>query len=151
MPNPTRRFCHRGHDTEILGRTKDRHCRACRRKDEPPGRPSERYCQRGHDTYEVGRDANYYCKECRRESDRRRSPKRRALEASISGRQGKHLSPEHIEWERARVKRWSEIITEDPFTEAGGFVGRYAEFDARYQKLEADVPLISDDEEMEMA
>jgi len=102
-------------------------------------RPLERFCRRGHDTILAGRDANYYCKECRRESDRRRDPKRRALEPPKAQRGGKHSQP--IEWERARVQRWLEIVAENPLDiniKSTQLRGR--EFESRYEKLEAGVP-----------
>jgi hypothetical protein len=102
-------------------------------------RPLERFCRRGHDTILAGRDANYYCKECRRESDRRRDPKRRALEPPRPSRRGKHTSRHPIEWERARIQRWLEITAEDPL-DKGGTQERMREFGTRYDILEADVP-----------
>jgi hypothetical protein len=105
-------------------------------------RPLERFCRRGHDTTLAGRDANYYCKECRRESDRRRDPKRRALEPPRSRRGGKHSYP--LEWERARVQRWLEITAEDPL-DKGGTQERMREFGTRYERLEADVPTPDDE------
>jgi hypothetical protein len=98
-----------------------------------------RFCKRGHDTELVGRDTNHYCKGCRRESDRRRGPKRRALELPRSGRQGKHSQRRPIEWERARIERWLEITTENPL-DKGGTQERMREFGTRYERLEASVP-----------
>jgi hypothetical protein len=104
------------------------------------GRPLERFCKRGHDTEALGRDSNYYCKGCRRESDRRRDPKRRALEAARTSRRGKHTPRYPIEWERARVERWLEIVRDDPRTNNKSTQLRGREFESRYEKLEAVVP-----------
>jgi hypothetical protein len=102
--------------------------------------PRERFCKRGHDTDVLGRDVRGYCKECRREWDRRRDPKKRAeREADRSGRGYKHTHP--IEWERARVEQWLEIVSEDPLDinlKSTQLRGR--EFQVRYDRLEAVVP-----------
>jgi len=109
------------------------------------GRQPEQFCRRGHDTFLVGRDASYECKECRRWRDRRRNPKRRALEAARGGRVPKkgYARPD---WERARVHRWLEIVSDDPLDinlKSTQLRGR--EFDIRYARLEAEVPTPDDE------
>jgi hypothetical protein len=57
---------------------------------------------------------------------------------SITGKR-KHTHP--IEWERARVERWLEIVSDDPLDinlKSTQLRGR--EFENRYEKLEAVVP-----------
>ena len=108
----------------------------------PRGRPRgsrKRFCKRGHDTITLGRDKNFYCKECRRENDRRRDPKRRALEARKTDRAHKKIQVS--EWERARVQRWYDIVADDPIVaEFNGTLARAEAFAARYERLEAAVP-----------
>jgi hypothetical protein len=97
------------------------------------GRPRERICKRGHDTEEVGRVPNNgWCRACARMAEERGG--------SITGKL-KHNHP--IEWERARVERWLEIVRDDPLTldinlKSTQLRGR--EFQVRYEKLEAVVP-----------
>jgi hypothetical protein len=55
-------------------------------------------------------------------------------------RRGQHKPRYTLEWERERVKAWYEIAAADPMPDSTGAVGRYAEFDTRYEKLEAVVP-----------
>jgi hypothetical protein len=102
-----------------------------------------RFCKRGHDTELVGRDTNYYCKGCRRESDLRR--KRREREGRPAER-GKHSQRHPLEWERARIQRWSEIVAENPITaEFNGTLARKAAFGERYERLEAQIPTPDDE------
>jgi len=100
----------------------------------------KRFCKRGHDTDDRGRDVRGYCKECRREWDRKRDPKKRAeREADRTGRGNQHNHP--LEWERARVERWLEIVRDDPLDinlKSTQLRGR--EFQVRYDRLEAEVP-----------
>ena len=99
-------------------------------------RPVERFCKWGHDTDIVGRDANFSCKECRRESDRRRSSKR----SHAPSKRGQNFS-HTIEWQRARMERWLEIVSEDPLDiNLKSTHLRSREFESRYQKLEASLP-----------
>jgi hypothetical protein len=43
-------------------------------------------------------------------------------------------------WERARVRRWLEIVRADPMYECPSTQRRYQEFKERMEQLEADVP-----------
>jgi len=87
------------------------------------GRPLERFCKRGHDTHEVGRVRNGYCKTC-----------------AYEGPYGKSKPLHDLDWERVRVARWLEIVAEDPIDEVGGTHVRMKAFEARYARLEAEVP-----------
>jgi hypothetical protein len=53
---------------------------------------------------------------------------------------GKRKHTHSIEWERARVERWLEIVTDDPMTNNKSTQLRGREFESRYEKLEAVVP-----------
>ena len=53
-------------------------------------------------------------------------------------RQGDHRHPP--EWERARVKRWLEIVSVDKMGENKSTQLRAREFEERYARLEAEVP-----------
>jgi hypothetical protein len=67
--------------------------------------------------------------------------------------QGRHRPRYSLEWERARVQRWLEIVAADPMSyrqtipgnSGGNQAKRKAEFEDRYALLEAGVP-IPDDE-----
>jgi len=105
----------------------------------------KRFCKRGHDTDVRGRDVRGYCKECRREWDRRRDPKKRAeREADRTGR-GYRGKSHPLEWERARIERWLEIVSEDPMTTVHSTQLRGRQFGERYAMLEADVPTPDDE------
>ena len=91
-------------------------------------RPKERFCKRGHDTHEVGRVRKGWCKACAYLAD------------TQGGIQGKHKPTYSPEWTRARVKRWLEIVKEDPMERKGGTRLRVREFEERYERLEAAVP-----------
>ena len=95
------------------------------------GRPKERVCKRGHDTDEVGRVPNNgWCRACAR-----------MAEARGGSIQGKHKPRYTLEWERARVSRWLEIVRDNPLDinlKSTQLRGR--EFDRRYERLEAEVP-----------
>jgi len=108
------------------------------------GRQPEQFCRRGHDTFLVGRDASYECKECRRWRDRRRNPKRRALEAARGGRVPKK-GYDRPDWERARVHRWLEIVTANPLTKQQSTIRRSEEFEELLAMLEADLPTPDDE------
>jgi hypothetical protein len=60
-------------------------------------------------------------------------------------RRGQHKPRYTLEWERERVKRWMEIVMDDPMTrhraERGWNQAKHkAEFEERYAQLEAEVP-----------
>jgi len=93
------------------------------------GRPKERFCKRGHDTEEVGRVRKGWCKSCAYLADEA---------GGITGK-SKHNHP--LSWERARVKGWLGIVSEDPMPVNGGTQARMREFEARYRRLEAEVPM----------
>ena len=49
--------------------------------------------------------------------------------------------PYPLEWERARVKHWLEIVSEDPLDiNLKSTQRRMREFAWRYERLEAEVP-----------
>ena len=100
-------------------------------------RPKERFCRRGHDTDEAGRDIHGYCKECRRENDRHRE---RITDPSTGKRIRVKGYNHPIEWERARVERWAEIVRADPLDKRQGTNARGREFAIRYERLEASLP-----------
>jgi hypothetical protein len=56
---------------------------------------------------------------------------------SITGKR-KHTHP--IEWERARIIQWLEIVRENPMTNNKSTQLRGREFESRYEKLEAVMP-----------
>jgi len=88
-------------------------------------RPKERFCKRGHDTEEVGRIRKGYCKTC--------------AEGGPYGPPRKH-KPYSLEWERARVQRWLEIVKAEPLEKRQATTARTKEFESRYQRLEASLP-----------
>ena len=45
-----------------------------------------------------------------------------------------------LEWERARVAKWLEIVSVDKMEPNKSTQQRRHDFDKRYEKLEADVP-----------
>ena len=54
--------------------------------------------------------------------------------------QGKS-KPYSPEWERARVQRWLEIVSDDPLDiNLKSTIRRMQEFSRRYERLEAEVP-----------
>ena len=148
MGRQPEQFCRRGHDTFLVGRDASYECKECRRlrdqrrdpdrrralrrKGGRPGPPKQRFCNRGHDTFLMGRDANSNCKECRRPR-----PKEDYKPA----------------WERARVRRWLEIVSEDPMSyrqlipgnSGGNQTLRKREFEERYARLEASEPTPDDE------
>ena len=103
------------------------------------GRPLERFCKRGHDTHEVGRIRKGWCKACAQAADAAALAAERAKTMRREHRPTKPLLHDP-EWERARVTRWLEIAAADPVPEKTGSVGRMKEFEARYKRLEAEVP-----------
>lgn len=107
------------------------------------GRPKERFCKRGHDTEKVGRMNKGWCKACdaaKRSADAEYRRELRRLAAQGLRRPKRKPSRHSPEWERDRVKRWLEIATEDPMSKRQGTTARNREFEARYQRLEADLP-----------
>lgn len=92
------------------------------------GRPLERICKRGHDTHEVGRIRKGWCKACALASD------------AAGGGQGKQVPRYSLEWTRARVARWLEIVADDPIDVPAQTAARKREFEARCARLEADLP-----------
>jgi len=54
-------------------------------------------------------------------------------------RRGESLRPP--DWERARVRRWLEIVSDDPLDiNLKSTIRRMQEFTRRYEQLEAEVP-----------
>ena len=92
------------------------------------GRPKERFCKRGHDTEEVGRVRKGWCKACAYLAD------------EAGGIRGKHRPRYSLRWERARVARWLEIVSDDPLEPSGGTLARKKAFEIRYERLEASLP-----------
>jgi hypothetical protein len=58
------------------------------------------------------------------------------------GVRGKHKPRYSLEWERARVERWLEIVRDDPMTNNKSTQLRGREFEDRYTRLEAEVPTL---------
>jgi len=49
--------------------------------------------------------------------------------------------PYPLAWERARVQRWLEIVSDDPLDiNLKSTIRRMQEFTRRYERLEAEVP-----------
>ena len=49
--------------------------------------------------------------------------------------------PYSLDWERARVQRWLEIVSDDPLDiNLKSTIRRMQEFTRRYERLEAEVP-----------
>jgi hypothetical protein len=98
------------------------------------GRPRERICKRGHDTEEVGRVPNNgWCRACAKIAEENGG--------LIPGGKYRRQSPYTLEWERARVERWLEIVRDNPLDinlKSTQLRGR--EFQVRYDRLEAVVP-----------
>ena len=91
-------------------------------------RPKERFCKRGHDTEEVGRIRKGWCKACAEMAD------------AVGGITGKSKHNHSLEWERARVIGWLEIVAEDPMDKPASTRARAKEFEVRYERLEASLP-----------
>ena len=54
--------------------------------------------------------------------------------------QGKK-KPYSLDWERARVQRWLQIVSDDPLDiNLKSTIRRMQEFTRRYERLEAEVP-----------
>jgi len=106
------------------------------------GRPLERFCKRGHDTHEVGRVSKGQCRACHNARQAEVRERLRCLrEAAAAGVMPKEPKPKPSpEWERDRVHRWLEIIAEDPMSQRNGNTARMKEFEARYERLEVEVP-----------
>ena len=92
-------------------------------------RPKERFCKRGHDTEEVGRIRKGWCRSCAEMAD------------AVGGITGKSKHNHSLEWERARVIGWLEIVADDPIDiNLKSTQRRKREFEVRYERLEAGVP-----------
>ena len=91
-------------------------------------RPKERFCKRGHDTEEVGRIRKGWCRSCAEMAD------------AVGGITGKSKHNHSLEWERARVIGWLEIVAEDPMDKPASTQARAKEFEVRYERLEASLP-----------
>ena len=49
--------------------------------------------------------------------------------------------PYSLDWERARVERWLQIVSDDPLDiNLKSTIRRMQEFTRRYERLEAEVP-----------
>jgi len=91
-------------------------------------RPKERFCKRGHDTWDVGRVRKGWCRSC-------------AYMADATGGINPQKPRQTPEWERARVHRWLEIVSDDPLDiNLKSTQHRHREFEIRYDRLEAGVP-----------
>jgi len=106
------------------------------------GRPLERFCKRGHDTHEVGRVSKGQCRACHNARQAEVRERLRLLrEAAAAGVMPKEPKPKPSpEWERDRVHRWLEILTDDPMDKPHGTHARLKEFETRYERLETEVP-----------
>jgi len=102
------------------------------------GRPTAQFCKRGHDTFDVGRFSNGWCRACSADETRiHRST------GKGSGNWGPRpgVSRHPIAWERKRVKRWLEIVRDDPLDTIANTQARMREFKVRVERLEAEVPM----------
>lgn len=110
-PKP-KRFCVRGHDTEIVGRNSQSACKECirikRRDPKKVVNPRKQFCPQGHDTFVVGRATNGCCNICKNAQDKKSNLKSRLKNIEKRRQRGREYYFKHKEQMKLTTKKWIE-------------------------------------------